>query len=117
MTNEPKKIGSWVFRLNGKEREKMKRIYLGRKEIVELPLGQKAETVKHIVYDNVKGFTFEFHEEAETCTKNEMCLVVHYEWHDGVLSTATYPISTISYITIEDEEELHAENKCKQRKN
>lgn len=85
----------------------MKRIYLGRKESVELPLGQKAESVKHVVYENVKGFTFEFHKEAETNTKDEMCLVIHYEWYDGVTTTATYPISVISYITLEDEDEYH----------
>lgn len=92
----------------------MKRIYLGRKESVELPLGQKAETVKHIVYENVKGFTFEYHEEAETCTKDEMCIVIHFERYDGVLTTATYPISVISYITIEDEEENHAKRRIMQ---
>lgn len=85
----------------------MKRIYLGRKESVELPLGQKAENVKHVVYENVKGFTFEFHEKIETCTEDEMCLVIHYEWCDGVINTATYPISVISYITLEDEDEYH----------
>lgn len=88
----------------------MKRIYLGRKEIIKLPFEQKAETVRHIVYENVKGFTFESREESETCTKDEMCLVIHYEWYDGVLTTAIYPISVISYITIEDEEERHAKH-------
>lgn len=95
----------------------MKRIYLGRKECVELPLGQKAESVKHIVYENVKGFTFEFHEKTETCTENEMCLVIHYEWYDGVTTTATYPISVISYITMEDEDEYHAKYRSMQKEN
>lgn len=89
----------------------MRKIFLGRKEVVQLPLGQTAEVVKHIVYDNVKGFTFEFHEQSETCTKDEMCIVIHFGLSDNEDGRVTYPISVISYITIEDEEEIHAKIK------
>lgn len=53
-------------------------------------------TVKEIEYKDVDGFTFEYHEDAETCTgKGEECLVI---WLDGSKERATFPISTIAYV-------------------
>lgn len=53
-------------------------------------------TVKEIEYRNVDGFTYEYHEDVETCTENgEQCLVI---WFDESKERATFPISTIAYV-------------------
>ena len=81
----------------------MSKIVIGRKGIEKLPFGEEITVVKKHVFLDVVGFTYEFHTFAETCTADEMCVVVHFKNPlNSDTETATYPLSVVAYITIED---------------
>jgi hypothetical protein len=52
-------------------------------------------TVDEVTYSDVDGITYEFHTQNETCTDNEMCMVI---WFGNSDNRATFPISTIAYV-------------------